>query len=207
MAAEEFAHLWPPGWIVSSLGGGCILYCVSGQVTRQGGRVCVSGGGGSSTRYIQSTSCSKEECCGTPDYTYTLRDRSMKEKDGSQQARIQGGGAKGALPPPPSPHKIAPPNSQARIQGGGQEGLAPPPPPGGPRGPCPPPYKILDPPMVSPGSVSCQPRFFLITNWLQDPSGQGGGGNVLYYVWLLFGYIARNLKKMSKVSKSRLNFL
>ena len=44
------------------------------------------------------------------------------------------GGGKGALPPPPSPQKIAPPNSQARIQGG-QEGLAPPP------------YKILDPPM------------------------------------------------------------
>ena len=39
------------------------------------------------------------------------------------QARIQGG--KGALPPPPSPQKIAPPNSQARIQGG-QEGLGPP---------------------------------------------------------------------------------
>ena len=39
------------------------------------------------------------------------------------QARIQGG-AKGALPPP-SPQKIAPPNSQARIQGG-QEGLGPP---------------------------------------------------------------------------------
>ena len=44
-------------------------------------------------------------------------------------------GAKGALPPP-SPQKIAPPNSQARIQGG-QEGLAPP-------------YKILDPPMGKP---------------------------------------------------------
>ena len=34
-----------------------------------------------------------------------------------------GGGARGPWPPP-SPQKIAPPNSQARIQGG-QEGLAP----------------------------------------------------------------------------------
>ena len=42
-------------------------------------------------------------------------------------------GAKGALPPPPSPQKIALPNSQARIQGG-------------PRGPWP-------PPLQNPGSA------------------------------------------------------
>ena len=51
--------------------------------------------------------------------------KSRKQgKAACPQARIQGGGAKGALPPP-SPQKIAPPNSQARIQGG-QEGLGPP---------------------------------------------------------------------------------
>ena len=51
------------------------------------------------------------------------------------------GGGQGGLSPP-SPQKIASPNSQARIQA-----LLPPPPPGGARGPSPPPYKILDPPM------------------------------------------------------------
>ena len=60
-----------------------------------------------------------------------------------------GGGGQGGLAPP-SPQRIAPPNSQARIQRG-QEGLAPP--PRGPRGPCPPPYKILDPPMVIEGAL------------------------------------------------------
>ena len=71
-------------------------------------------------------------------------------------------GVAGADPggPPPSPQKIAPPNSQARIQGGGQEGLAPP--PGAKRALPPPPYKILDPPMG---------RYRL--NPLQDPSEVG----------------------------------
>ena len=48
------------------------------------------------------------------------------------------GGAKGALPPPPSPQQIAPPNSQARIQGA-KRALPPPPPPGAKRALAPPP--------------------------------------------------------------------
>ena len=56
-----------------------------------------------------------------------------------KHARIQGGGARGPLaPPPPHTHtqNIAPPNSEARAK------RALPPPPGDP-------YKILDPPMTS----------------------------------------------------------
>ena len=59
-------------------------------------------------------------------------------------ARIQGGGPRGPWPPP-SPQNIAPPNSEARAK----RALAPPP-PGGQEGLGPPPYKILDPPMVFP---------------------------------------------------------
>ena len=47
-------------------------------------------------------------------------------------------GGKGALPPPPSPQNIAPPNSEARAK----RAL---PPPRGPRGPC--------PPLQNPGSA------------------------------------------------------
>ena len=59
---------------------------------------------------------------------------------GLYHARIQGGGAKGALAPPPQ--NIAP-----QIVRRGPRGPCPP--PGGPRGPWPPPYKILDPPMYT----------------------------------------------------------
>ena len=51
------------------------------------------------------------------------------------QERIQGGGAKGALPPPP-PHKKLLPQIVRRGSRGAKRAL-------------PPPYKILDPPMVS----------------------------------------------------------
>ena len=50
-----------------------------------------------------------------------------------------GGGAKGALPPPPPPHNKLLPQIVRRGSRGG-----------GPRGPCPPPYKILDPTMHLP---------------------------------------------------------
>ena len=76
-------------------------------------------------------------------------------------------GAKGALPTP-SPQNIAPPNSQARIQGG-QEGIGPPPP-----------YKILDPPMVM-KVVEISPVTSCLLEWpndcaVADPGGGGGGG-------------------------------
>ena len=63
-------------------------------------------------------------------------------------------GGQGGFAPPPSPQKIAPPNSQARIQGAKRA--------------LPPPYKFLDPPMYSVaisdpvGWVSCKRHHFLL---------------------------------------------
>ena len=72
-------------------------------------------------------------------------DRSLVYRRCSQVSLAGGrrgsGGGQGGLAPP-SPQKIAPPNSQARIQGG-QEGLAPP-----PRG-----QEGLAPPLQNPGSA------------------------------------------------------
>ena len=59
--------------------------------------------------------------------------------------RGSGGGARGPCPPPP-PHKRLLPQIVRRGSRGGKRAL--PPPPGGQEGLAPPPYKILDPPMV-----------------------------------------------------------
>ena len=72
-------------------------------------------------------------------HTYTYHTVS-----GASVRRGPRGGGQGGLAPPPSPQKIAPPNSQARIQGGAKRALPPP-----PRGA----KRALAPPLQNPGSA------------------------------------------------------
>ena len=91
-------------------------------------------------------------------------------------ARIQGG-PRGPWPPP-SPQNIAPPNSEARAK----RALAPP--PGGQEGLAPPPYKILDPPMLYicidlPSLDICRPIISRVCHFHSRPVARGGVGGVV----------------------------